>query len=142
VWGDGILYVATRIGADSPMHRVFLNRHAGMQIVHSLMTQQDDGEFPPRGCPPLSLVDLSRKLRVSRPHVKRTLDAAEAEGFIVRNDDGSMIFTEQLRETYKFTTSFGLAQFLFCGARVDADAVMERPDRAETGTVQAQQLQL
>jgi len=79
----------------NPMWRVFLNRHAGAQILHALMlAAEDDGHYPPRGEMAFSLTGLARTFRVSRPHVARLLRAAEQEGLIVMRPDSRLAFTQ------------------------------------------------
>jgi DNA-binding MarR family transcriptional regulator len=75
---------------------VFLNRHAGTQILHALMQGAKDARhYPPRGEITFSLTQLARDFHVSRPHVARMLRAAEKAGLLVLVDSNRLHFTEE-----------------------------------------------
>jgi AraC-like DNA-binding protein len=77
---------------------VFLNRHAGTQIVHALMLQAEDtSHYPPRGEIAFSLSKLARDFHVSRPHVARMLRAAEKGGLLVQHGSNQLSFTAEGR---------------------------------------------
>jgi hypothetical protein len=79
---------------SSAIWRVFLNRHAGTQILHALMlAAEDDKHYPPQGEIAFSLTGLARDFRVSRPHVARLLRGAEQEGLIALRPDSRLAFT-------------------------------------------------
>jgi hypothetical protein len=80
---------------DNALWRVFLNRHAGTQILHALMlASDDDAHYPPKGAIAFSLTGLARRFHVSRPHVARLLRTAEQEGLVVPAGEGRLAFTE------------------------------------------------
>lgn len=81
------------------LERIFLNRLAGADILNHLIGSPEAAErdagalrsFPP-GLPVLlSAAGLARICRVSRLHVSRMLDDAEAAGMIVRGADGTIV---------------------------------------------------
>jgi len=83
---------------DNAFWRVFLNRHAGTQILHALMLgAAEDDAYPPRGSMTYSLSRLARDFNVSRPHVARLLRAAEQEGLVVLEDANRLRFTDEGR---------------------------------------------
>lgn len=85
-------------GMDNAFWRVFLNRHAGTQILHALMQGAGDTpHYPPRGEIAFSLSKLARDFHVSRPHVARMLRAAEKESLLVLQGSNQLSFTEEGR---------------------------------------------
>ncbi len=87
-----------RGSTDNALWRVFLNRHAGTQILHALMLGAEETDvYPPRGPTEYSVSRLARDFSVSRPHVARLLRAAEQEGLLVLQDGNRLRFTEEGR---------------------------------------------
>jgi len=87
-----------RGSTDNALWRVFLNRHAGTQILHALMLGAAEGDsYPPRGAMTCSLSRLARDFNVSRPHVARLLRAAEREGLAVLEGANHLRLTEEGR---------------------------------------------
>jgi len=85
-------------GMDNGFWRVFLNRHAGTQILHALMLSGDDGaHYPPRGEMAFSLSKLARDFHVSRPHVARMLRAGEKEALLMLCGNSRLSFTDEGR---------------------------------------------
>jgi AraC-like DNA-binding protein len=83
---------------DNALWRVFLNRHAGTQILHALMQgAEPDDSYPPQGAMRYALSKLAREFNVSRPHVARMLRAAESEGLVVLEDGNALRFTPEGR---------------------------------------------
>ncbi len=88
------LWETSRSGHDmnTPFFRVFLHRHAGAQIIFLLLATNET--FPPRGPTPFSIAAVSRRFGVSRIHVRRVLDTAEAEGLLRGDGDGNVTFEQ------------------------------------------------
>jgi len=81
---------------DNAFWRVFLNRHAGTQILHALMlSAEDTAPYPPRGEIVFSLSRLARDFHVSRPHVARMLRAAEKEGLLELTGSNALRFSDE-----------------------------------------------
>ncbi len=119
IYGDGMLVTAS-LSTETPFMRIFLNPHAGMQLIHHLMLQADaDDAYPPRRPVPLSIAPLSRQLHVSRAHIARLISAAEGEGMMARTTDDSVIFLEPAREMIRNILAVRLTQMLFCAARLE-----------------------
>ena len=92
--------------SETALWRVFLNRHAGTQILHALMLAADDHtHYPPEGEIAFSLSGLAREFRVSRPHVARLLRAAAQEGLIELRPESRLILTPAGRDAAR--TLFG-----------------------------------
>ncbi len=81
--------------------RVFLHRHAGSQIVWSLMIA-DEETFPPGKPLPFSVNATARRFNVSPVHVRRLLDAAQDEGLLRVCEDGTIVLEERAREAIRF----------------------------------------
>jgi len=113
-----------RLEMDSPYVRIFMNRHAGSQMIMLLATGGNDGTFPPHGAIPFSAAAVAKRFRVSRIHIKRMLDQAERENFLKRQPDGAVVLEPQARATIRHMYVMQLAQLLSQAART----LQERPD--------------
>lgn len=92
--GEMALFNANLGNKEIPFWHVFLNRYAGVQILHRLMlSAPDEAGFPPSGALPFSTSDLAREFHVSRPHVARLLKAA-ADAGLVAIDGNTLTLTE------------------------------------------------
>lgn len=97
------LMQAAAIDSNHPVEveRIFLHRLAGSFILCWLIGSDDiEGQragistFPPGKPVFLSAAGLARSCRVSRLHVSRMLDDAEAAGLIARGADGAITLLE------------------------------------------------
>jgi hypothetical protein len=124
---DGMLYGASARSPETAFFRVFLSRNGGMQLLHHLMLAADeDDDYPPRKVIPVPPVsELARRIKVSRAHIVRMFNEAEAEGLIERRADG-MVLLEQARTEIALTLAVRLTQTLFCAARVEAERAERR----------------
>jgi hypothetical protein len=119
--GELALKTVRRGSTDNVYWRVFLNRHAGMQILHRLMLSRTDArEYPPRGPLPFNISDLAREFRVSRPHVSRLLKAAQQEGLIAI-DGATLTLSEGLRDHVRSSMGLRLASAIAALANVHGD---------------------
>ncbi|MDB5392508.1 MAG: hypothetical protein JWM91_14 [Rhodospirillales bacterium] len=123
ILGEELLASTRGPDQSQNFYRVFLHRHAGTQIVWSLLAV-DDEAFPPRKPIPLSIAATARRFRVSRIHVGRLLDEAEREGFLRRRDDGTVVFEEGVRSTIQFLYATQLVRLLSAAAKT----IIEHPD--------------
>jgi hypothetical protein len=104
---------------------VFLHKHAGIQIVHSLLLTAADGEpFPPRNATIPAIAEFARNLRVSRAHVVRVLDAAERKGLLRRGPGNAIVFEERARAAVEVFVFSQLVALLVCAAKT----AQERPE--------------
>jgi hypothetical protein len=102
---------------ESPYVRIFMNRHAGNQVIMLLAMGGDDGAFPPRGAIAFSTAAVAKRFRVSRIHIKRMFDQAERESFLKRQDEGAVILDETARATIRTMYAMQLTQLLSQAAR-------------------------
>ncbi|QUD86589.1 hypothetical protein [Phenylobacterium montanum] len=93
---------------------VFMNRHAGIQVLHALVAQADC--FPPEGPIALSLAAMARRLKVSRVHLTRMVKAAERHDF-VELEPGGLRFTEAGRQALDWLYASRFCVLLACAAR-------------------------
>lgn len=105
-------------GRAQPQHaglyRAFLHRRGGIQILHALVAAAPD--FPPEGPLAFSPGEAARRFGVSRVHVARMIDDAEAQG-LVEPGPGSLSFTEAGREALDWAYGSRLSLHLACAAR-------------------------
>jgi hypothetical protein len=96
IQGEGLL--ASAQGADQSLAvlRVFVHRHAGTQVIWTMLLA-DDETFPPAKPIALSVGALARRFDVSRIHLRRMLDNAKREGLLTLNDDGTVTLLPALR---------------------------------------------
>ena len=101
--------------------RVFVNPHAGMQLVDIIVLASDEnGEFPTPRPIPLSINATAQRLRVSRAHIRRLLDRAENEDLLTRSKDGTILLSDKARSTIRYAMALRLYGFLLCAARTGA----------------------
>ena len=98
--------------AGSPLYRVFVHRHAGSQILWTLLTPDGAEGFPPKRSPPQSAASLARRFGVSRIHVRRLIEDAVREGLIRHESDGSAVFEPDGVAAVTFHFSMQLASLL------------------------------
>lgn len=103
--------------------RIFLQRHAGTQIVWSLLAAEDDA-FPPRQPIRLSIAATARRFNVSRIHIRRLLDEADRNGLLRRGEDGTIHLEEAARAALRFIYPVQLIRLLSAAAKT----IVERPD--------------
>jgi AraC-like DNA-binding protein len=118
-------------GKDNAFWRVFLNRHAGMQILHALMLGAGDTDTYPPDCPtPFSLSQLARDFHVSRPHVARLVRAAEQEGLVVLLGNNRMQLTPEGQRQAAFFLALRTATGLSAATRLHDELAQETLLRA------------
>jgi hypothetical protein len=121
--GAGLLTSARGVDQNAAFIRVFMHRHAGNQIVFTLVAE-DDEVFPPQRPLPVSIAATARRFHVSRIHIKRLLDEAEQEGLLKYDPGGTIVLQEAARAEIRFSYSVQLVQLIVAAART----VSERPD--------------
>jgi hypothetical protein len=121
---EAFLATVPHIDVNAPYFRIFMHRHAGIQIVHFLLAHAADEAFPPREPIAVSLSALAQRFGVSRSHVRRLLEAAEREGLIQRCNDGAVVWTLAGRAAVDHVFATQMTRFLFIAARTMAS----RPD--------------
>ncbi|HTT96722.1 MAG TPA: hypothetical protein VMF58_01620 [Rhizomicrobium sp.] len=113
-----------RLDMNSPYVRIFMNRHAGSQVIMLLATGSTEGAFPTEGAMAFSTAAVAKRFKVSRIHIKRMLDQGEKEGFLRRQADGAIVLEEAARATIRRMYVMQLAQLLSQAART----LRERPE--------------
>ena len=92
-----------------------LHRLAGIQILHSVV--ETAPAFPPSGDIEFSIPRVAQRFNVSRVHVGRLLEAAQAAGFVSRFGR-SLRFTEVGLDAVEWYYSSRLCINLACAARM------------------------
>jgi hypothetical protein len=119
---EGLMASVGRLPADNALFAVFLNRHAGIQVMDVLLIL-GDAECPTRGPLRISIGDLARRFGVSRIHVRRMLRDAEREGILMRDAERGLRFTEAGRDMVRQNYAAQLTSLLIAFART-CEAVM------------------
>lgn len=101
--------------------RVFPQRHAGSQIVWTILLQGSERDCPPSGTVPFSVSAAARKFNVSRMHIKRLLNDAEREGLLRLEGGGTLALTALGREQLVFVYSSQFLCLLDAAARTCRD---------------------
>jgi hypothetical protein len=120
IQGEGLL--ASAQGADQNMAvlRIFVHRHAGTQVIWSMLLA-DDETFPPAKPIALSVSTLARRFDVSRIHLRRMLDNAKREGLLTLNEDGTVILLPPLRAMLDALYATQLVRLLSAAAQTLAE---------------------
>ena len=123
--GRGLFEVATAIDQTDPFLEIFLHRHAGVQMLHTIIASAgDDDEFPPIKPVPITIAAIARQLNVSRTHVKRMLSAAEKAGLLSGADEGVLVLKEPMRFAMRYVLTTSLISNIIVASKV----VRERPE--------------
>ncbi len=117
---EGFLATVPHFNTNMPYFRIFLHRHAGIQIVHFLLAQATDEAFPPNEPIAFSISTLAQRFGVSRSHVRRMIEAAEREGLIQRCNDGALLWAPAGRAALDYVFATQMTRFLFIAARTMA----------------------
>jgi hypothetical protein len=96
--------------------RIFFGRHAGTQIVWSLLCQASE-TFPPDEPLPFSTAAAARRFNVSRTHIRRLLEEAERQNLIRRNPDGAVSLLDEMRSSIVFVYGTQLIHLLMAAAK-------------------------
>lgn len=114
--GDAFLDAVRQGHAHAAYDRVFMHRNAGIQIMHALLADAPGEAFPPEQAIPFSTSAAARRFKVSRVHVRRLLDAGEAESLLYL-EDGAVRLTPEGREAVDWIFATQLIVFLTSAAR-------------------------
>ncbi len=99
-----------RVATHAPSLGLFSERNGGMMIFASLMTAGgEDDTMPPTRPVPISISALARRFAVSRTHVLKLIQDAEADGTIRRQGD-RIVITPQFADA---TRTFFATMYLF-----------------------------
>jgi hypothetical protein len=125
IQAEGFRHVANEMDTDTAFHRVFMHRHAGMQILHAILLTASEHEFPPRDAVAISITALASRFHVSRTHVRRLIESAEADGFLKRVGEGAVAFTEEGRQSVRYLFALRLIGYLVCAAKTSKEIFAE-----------------
>lgn len=115
--GEGLLEAARTFGVNRPFTRVFMNRHAGSQMVWVLLVADTSGVFPPHALTAPSISDMAKRFSVSRMHFKRLLRDAETEGLISYQPGNMILFEPRLRDDMHLIYVAQLVRLLISAAK-------------------------
>jgi hypothetical protein len=121
VQGEGLLASARDSDQSAPFVRVFMHRHAGLQILWTLILADESDTFPPRKPMTFSIGGLARRFGVSRIHVRRLLDEAVRENLLTLDENGLVTFTDGARGMLEFLYAAQLIRLLSASAKTLAE---------------------
>ena len=116
IHAGALLSASPEIAQDHPYVRIFLHRHAGIQLVWALWASPG-AEFPSRYAAPVSMAALARRFGVSRIHVRRMLVDAEAAGLVSRDASGALTLEDATRDFIRRHFAAQLLMLLIAAAR-------------------------
>jgi hypothetical protein len=132
IQGEGLLSSAQEADQDMALLRVFVHRHAGTQLIWSMLLS-DEETFPPAKPIVLSVSALSRRFDVSRIHLRRMLDNAKREGLLALNDDGAVTLLPALRGMLDTLYATQLIRLLGAAAQTLAEVQKAETPMAAAG---------
>lgn len=128
--GESLFLVARNHNLDTPLFRVFTNRHAGGLILRELLAGSPDhvsnDAYPPRLAVLPTAADLARRYQVSRIQVRRILTAAEKEGLIHPRVDNLWQLDDDFRAQITLNHAMQLRHLMLSAARA-AQVLSARP---------------
>jgi hypothetical protein len=101
---------------DGAFVRLFMHRHAGVQIAWLLLSAEGP-DFPSRRPQSISVAAVAKRFQVSRMHVSRMLLDAKHEGVLEATTDGAIAFTPEAREQIRMLYAAQLVQLLVAAAK-------------------------
>ena len=113
--GKGLLSLAQVRDRDTALIRVFMHRHAGIQIMSTLLTAPGV-TFPPNEPVPFSIAAAAQRFGVSRIHIRRILNDAVREKLIILADRGVVELSDLAREALRASYAIQIAQLLASAA--------------------------
>ena len=125
--GESLFLGARDRNFDTPLFRVFTNRHAGGLILRELLSgsRDDDEAYPPRLAILPPAADLARRYQVSRIQVRRILTAAEKEGLMQPRADNLWQLSDGFRAEITVNHAMQLRHLMLSAAR--ATQLMSSP---------------
>ncbi len=117
------LMISTRTNVMPAFNRAILQRHAGMRIMFSMLSVEDD-DWPPRKPMRFSIAAAARRFGVSRIHIRRLLDEAQSAGLLICTQDGMVQFAEDGRTAVRLLYPVQLIRLLNAAAQT----IKGRPD--------------
>jgi hypothetical protein len=121
--GESLFLGARGHNFDTPLFRVFTNRHAGGLILRELLAgggDASDGAYPPHMATLAPAADLARRYQVSRIQVRRIVTAAEKEGLIHPGPDALWQLTDGFRAEVRSNHAMQLRHLMLSAARARA----------------------
>jgi hypothetical protein len=106
-------------GHDIPMLRVVMHAYAGNHILWVLLKDAAGQAFPPVESGPITAHGLAHRFGVSRIHIRRVFDAAEAEQLIALMPDGGVRFSPAAQEQLRLIWAAQFAQILLAARQTE-----------------------
>jgi hypothetical protein len=113
---DSLMAALDQTPPSSAFRVVFMDRHAGTQLVHTLILAAPEGEFLADDIVGFTPATAARRLGVSRVHLRRMMDHAVQEGLLTLRSDGRVRVEERGRSQIAQYYAFRIARLLDAAA--------------------------
>jgi len=115
--GESLFNGARRHDLDTPLFKVFLNRHAGTLILSSLILTGERSDYPPAVVTPPAAGDLGQRFQVSRIQVRRILTEAVNQGLMRRDALGGYVLSDTFRADLRYAHAQQVRHLMLSVAR-------------------------
>ena len=115
--GESLFNGTQQTGTDTPLFKVFINRHAGILVLSSLVLAGDMDSYPPATVTPPAATELARRFQVSRIQIRRLFTDAEKEDLMRSNADGTYRLDDAFRGMVRTLHSMQLRHLMLSIAR-------------------------
>ena len=115
---ETLFEVSRDVQRRSAFVEVFMQRHAGTQLVHTMVLASPHGDFLAGHVDGFSLSATARRLGVSRVHIRRMLDDAQTRGLLHTDGAlGAVRILDDGRGQFAFHYGVQIGRLLTCAAR-------------------------
>ena len=114
--GESLFNGATRHDVDTPIFKVFLNRHAGTLVLSKLVVSEDSAYPPPLVTLPAA-AELARRFQVSRIQIRRLFTDAARHGLVQLEADGRYRLDDGFRAMVRDLHGMQLRHLMLSAAR-------------------------
>ncbi|MBA2934321.1 hypothetical protein HZF05_09445 [Sphingomonas sp. CGMCC 1.13654] len=125
------LHALSRMPDPFPgLRSAFLHPNAGSQILWALALAGTDDAFEPVGTFAVPLRHLAQQFGVTDLHVRRLIDKAGDESFLVYHGQGRHSFTTEGFAVVRFHFASQLSEMIECARQLHEDCVAPAPSSA------------
>lgn len=115
--GESLFNGTTRHDLNTPLFKVFLNRHAGTLFLSELVLAGHDGDYPPAIVTLPPAAELARRFQVSRIQIRRLFTDAARYDLVHPDPDGAYRLDDGFRAVVRNAHSMQLRHLMLSAAR-------------------------
>lgn len=115
--GESLFNGSQHHDVDTPLFKVFINRHAGTLALSKLILSGDGGDYPPARVTLPAATELARRFQVSRIQIRRLFTDAAQQNLVLPNADGSYRLDDGFRDMVRTLHSMQLRHLMLSAAR-------------------------